>query len=296
MPERLNAPLMARPKLLPGVFLALLLAFGPPAGAADPPAPKATVKKPAAKPPAKPVKAAAKPAYKTGAPLPAATPEQIEAAELVYVGHYECEFDQAIDIKHHEAQLGYVDVQFGKTTYLMKPVLSSTGAIRLEDVRAETLMVQIGSKSMLLNTKTGRRMVDECVSPKQREFVEAARQAKLAEAAALAAEQQAQAAAAAASAASAAASAAAAGGLAAPAQPASAPAQPASAPAQPASAPAQPASAPELPPKPELPKVEVPKAEVPKVEVPKVEPPKIELPKIEPPKVELPKLPSLPGK
>ena len=36
----------------------------------------------------------------------------------------------------------------------MKPVLSSTGAIRLEDVRGETLMVQIASKSMLLNVKT----------------------------------------------------------------------------------------------------------------------------------------------
>ena len=46
----------------------------------------------------------------------------------------------------------------------MKPVLSSTGAIRLEDVHGETLMVQIASKSMLLNVKTARRIVDECVS------------------------------------------------------------------------------------------------------------------------------------
>jgi len=284
MPERIHIRPMARPALLSWVVAALLLAVGPPADAADPPAPKAAVKKPAVKPPAKPTKAA-KPIYKTGAPLPAATPEQIEAAELVYVGHYECEFDQAIDIRYHEAQLGYVDVQFGKNTYLMKPVLSSTGAIRLEDMRAEMLMVQIGTKSMLLNTKTGRRLVDECVSPKQREAIEAARLAKLAETAALEAEQQARAAAAAASAASAAAttaasaasaaSAAAAGGLA---------------------APAQPASAPDTLPKPEVPKVEVLKVDVPKVEPPKIEPPKVEPPKIEPPQVELPKLPSLPGK
>jgi hypothetical protein len=183
----------------------------------------------AKKAPAKPGKTAAAPGYKAGAPLPAATPEQIEAAELVYTGHYECEFDQAIDIKYHEAQLGYVDVQYGKNAYLMKPVLSSTGAVRLEDMRGETLMVQIGSKSMLLNTKTGRRLVDECVSPRQREAVVAAQQAKAAEAAASAAAQQASAAVASASAASAAAntaslaasaaSAAAAGGLSAPALP-----------------------------------------------------------------------------
>jgi hypothetical protein len=74
--------------------------------------------------------------------------------------------------------LSYVEVKHGKTDYLMKPVLSSTGAVRLEDVRGETLMVQIASKSMLLNVKTAHRVVDDCVSPKQRELMEAAKAAK----------------------------------------------------------------------------------------------------------------------
>jgi len=75
----------------------------------------------------------------------------------------------------------YVNVRSGKSTWVMKPVLSSTGAIRLEDVKGETLMVQIASKSMLLNVKTAHRIVDDCVSPKQRELIEAARVAKEAE-------------------------------------------------------------------------------------------------------------------
>jgi hypothetical protein len=62
----------------------------------------------------------------------------------------------------------------------MKPVLSSTGAIRLEDVRGETLMVQIASKSMLLNVKSAQRIVDDCVSPKQREMIAEAKAAKAA--------------------------------------------------------------------------------------------------------------------
>ena len=49
----------------------------------------------------------------------------------------------------------------------MKPVISSTGALRLEDVRAETLFIQIRNKSMLMNQKTGQRLVDGCVHPKQ---------------------------------------------------------------------------------------------------------------------------------
>jgi hypothetical protein len=131
--------------------------------------------KPAAKPAAKaPAKKAAAPAKAEPVPSPA-TPEQIAAAERVYYGLYDCEFNQTVDISINPKYPAWVDVKHGKMTYVMKPVLSSTGALRLEDVRDEALMVQIASKSMLLNTKTGTRIVDACVSPKQREFAEAAK-------------------------------------------------------------------------------------------------------------------------
>jgi len=60
----------------------------------------------------------------------------------------------------------------------MRPVLSTTGAVLLEDVKGQTLMVQIASKSMLLNVKTRNRIVDACVSPRQRELLEAAKTSK----------------------------------------------------------------------------------------------------------------------
>ena len=131
-------------------------------------------------PPTKVVKKA--PAKVAAAPAPPApaTPEQIDAAERVFYGTYDCEFKQSIDIVASPKYPSYVDVRHGKADYLMKPVLSSTGAIRLEDVRGDTLMVQIASKSMLLNVKTAQRLVDDCVSPKQRELIEAARAAKAA--------------------------------------------------------------------------------------------------------------------
>ena len=116
--------------------------------------------------------------------IPTASPEQVDAAERVYYGNYDCEFNQSIQIGASTKHASYVDIKHGKADYLMKPVLSSTGAIRLEDVRGETLMVQIAAKSMLLNVKTGRRLVDDCTSPKQRELNEAARVAKAAAAAA----------------------------------------------------------------------------------------------------------------
>jgi hypothetical protein len=117
----------------------------------------------------------------------AASAEQVDAAERVYYGVYDCEFNQSIQIVASAKHPSYVDIKHGKADYLMKPVLSSTGAIRLEDVRGETLMVQIAAKSMLLNVKTARRLVDDCISPKQRELNEAARAAKAAAVAAAAA-------------------------------------------------------------------------------------------------------------
>lgn len=142
--------------------------------------------------PKKPAAGATKkaaPAKKVVEPTPpaAADAEQVDAAGRVYYGAYDCEFKQTVDIAESPKYPSYVDVHHGKATYLMKPVLSSTGAIRLEDVRGETLMVQISSKSMLLNVKTAQRIVDDCVSPKQRELIEAARAAKAAQVAAAAA-------------------------------------------------------------------------------------------------------------
>ncbi len=111
--------------------------------------------------------------------LPVATQEQREAAERTYFGTYLCEFKQSIQIDRHPKTEGYINVAWNKQIFTMKPVLSSTGALRLEDVTGRTLMIQIANKSMLLDTKLGQRLVDECVSPEQRAAID---KAKLADA------------------------------------------------------------------------------------------------------------------
>jgi hypothetical protein len=160
--------------LLRSATFGALCAFAMTAAAAEPAKP---VKSPAAK------TAKAAPGKPVEPVLADANAEQVDAAERVYYGVYDCEFNQTVDIEKHPKHAAYVNVKSGKSTWLMKPVLSSTGAVRLEDTKGETLMVQIASKSMLLNVKTAHRIVDDCVSPKQRELVAAAKAAKEAEAA-----------------------------------------------------------------------------------------------------------------
>ena len=101
--------------------------------------------------------------------LAAASPEQLDAAERTHFGVYACEFSQSIDVGMNPKTPGYVDVKFQKAVYTMKPVMSSTGALRLEDVKGKTLLLQIANKSMLMDVKAGQRIVDSCVHESQRE-------------------------------------------------------------------------------------------------------------------------------
>jgi hypothetical protein len=138
------------------------LALAAPAFAQDKPAPKqAPVKQAAAKPAAAPAKAAPLPT------LNVADPEQLMAASQAYYGPYECEFKQMLSVSKHQVE-GYVVVTFSAKAYTMKPVRSSTGALRLEEVNnGPMLMVQIPAKSMLMDTVRGRRIVDACVHETQ---------------------------------------------------------------------------------------------------------------------------------
>lgn len=104
-------------------------------------------------------------------PPPTADEEQLRTAERVHYGEYECEFNQRLQVHIDQKYAGYARVQSVGVDFLMKPVASQTGAIRLEDVKQVGLLLQIAGKSMLMNVKTGQRLIDSCVHPEQRKPV-----------------------------------------------------------------------------------------------------------------------------
>jgi hypothetical protein len=139
-------------------------ATAPAAAAASKPAAKATKAKPAMKKAVKPAAVAAAPV------LSQANDEQKAAAGLAHLGEYACEFDQTVNVLANPIAPGYIDVKHKAQTWVMKPVVSSTGALRLEDVKGRMLMIQIANKSMVMDTQIGQRVVDGCQHEKQREF------------------------------------------------------------------------------------------------------------------------------
>lgn len=97
----------------------------------------------------------------------ALTPAELAIAERIYRGRFPCELGAFVTLTADARTPGYFDVQIKNVKYRMFPVITSTGAIRLEDHQAGAVWLQLSNKSMLMNHKLGQRLADECMSPEQ---------------------------------------------------------------------------------------------------------------------------------
>jgi hypothetical protein len=143
-------------------------------------APKQAAAKPVVKSAAKP--AAPKYYYVRATPL-AAEPLAAAAAAVqapvtqaqattpeagdVHTGRMVCELGNSVTVTPDPQQPARFIVQMKKFTYHMTPVETTTGAVRLEDTQAGAMWLQLPNKSMLMNSKLGQRMADECQSEHQ---------------------------------------------------------------------------------------------------------------------------------
>lgn len=109
---------------------------------------------------------AAKPAPKAAAAADLSA-EQIATSERVLTGPIACELNQSVDLKAGDKP-GYVKLTFKGKTYTLVPEATTSGAVRLEDKKAGVVWLQIPAKSMLMDSKAGRRLVDGCQAAEQR--------------------------------------------------------------------------------------------------------------------------------
>jgi len=92
---------------------------------------------------------------------------ELQIAERVYTGQLPCELGQRVQLEADARTPGYFNVQGKGFRYHMRPVTTTTGAIRLEDTKAGAVWLQLANKSMLMDQKKGRRVADECAHPDQ---------------------------------------------------------------------------------------------------------------------------------
>ena len=91
----------------------------------------------------------------------------------MHTGRIACELGAHVNVAADQQNPGHFQVDGKGFKYLMVPVATSTGTVRLEDKQAGAVWLQIANKSMLMNQKLGQRLADECMSPEQTLVAEA---------------------------------------------------------------------------------------------------------------------------
>ena len=104
----------------------------------------------------------------------ALTPAELAIADRIQTGTMPCELGASVVVEADPKAPGYFNVRGKGYAYRMHPVVTSTGAIRLEDNHdGGAVWLQLSNKSMLMDQKAGKRLADECASPAQLAVAEA---------------------------------------------------------------------------------------------------------------------------
>ena len=93
-------------------------------------------------------------------PAPAVASVQ-QAVGEVWAGPYLCEHAEKVSLRPGQA-VDQVELQWKNQRWQMHRIDSKSGAMRLEDATARMVWIQLPNKSMLLDQRQGRRLLDEC--------------------------------------------------------------------------------------------------------------------------------------
>ncbi|MCO5121004.1 MAG: MliC family protein [Burkholderiaceae bacterium] len=77
-------------------------------------------------------------------------------------GLYKCELNRQVNVTDVSADRSTATIQWGKKGYVLRAVPARTGALRYEDVDSGLTWLVIVGKSMLLDTKNGKQLANEC--------------------------------------------------------------------------------------------------------------------------------------
>ena len=77
-------------------------------------------------------------------------------------GVYRCELNRSVDVRQVSPDMQSAVLNFNKKEYQLKAVHARSGALRYEDDKAGIVWLIIAGKSMLLDTKHGKQLANEC--------------------------------------------------------------------------------------------------------------------------------------
>jgi|GEM_PF-454753 len=83
-------------------------------------------------------------------------------ATQLKTGNFTCEAGNRVELRMDGRVTDGVTLVWKGKSYVMNPVSTSTGAVRLENKGEGLVWIQIPSKSMLLNARIGQQLANEC--------------------------------------------------------------------------------------------------------------------------------------
>ena len=77
-------------------------------------------------------------------------------------GTYECELNRRVQVRSVSPDLQFATLNWDRKDYTLRAVSTKTGALRYEDSASGLVWLVIVGKSMLLDTKQGKQLANEC--------------------------------------------------------------------------------------------------------------------------------------
>jgi hypothetical protein len=106
-------------------------------------------------------------ARKAATPVVAEADEQEPDTAGSIVTEYKCELGNNLTVFANIGDDDHIALKWGKRLHRLERVSTTTGAVRFENRRYGLLWIGIPAKSMLLDSKTGHQLANECKSPEQ---------------------------------------------------------------------------------------------------------------------------------
>jgi hypothetical protein len=91
-----------------------------------------------------------------------ATPNINPAGLPFNAGVYRCELNRSVHVRHVAPDLMSAVLHWEKKDYQMKAIATPTGALRYEHEPSGLVWLVIVGKSILLDTKAGRQLANDC--------------------------------------------------------------------------------------------------------------------------------------
>ncbi|HVL58765.1 MAG TPA: MliC family protein [Burkholderiaceae bacterium] len=96
-------------------------------------------------------------------PLAATARPVANPAGLTFkAGTYRCELNRSVQVTQVAPDLQTAVIHWNKKDYTLKAVSTKSGALRYEDASSGLVWLVIVDKSMLLDSRAGRQLANEC--------------------------------------------------------------------------------------------------------------------------------------